>query len=53
MAFLKALKQVDGWQDLALTEAAQTVQVLIGRTLWSAARPGPTLSTEARLCQKR
>jgi hypothetical protein len=27
MAFLKALKQVDGWQDMPLTEAAQTVQV--------------------------
>ncbi|MEU4530305.1 hypothetical protein AB0F49_18950 [Micromonospora ureilytica] len=26
-AFLKGLKQVDGWQDLPLTEAAQTVQV--------------------------
>ncbi|MGK5521435.1 hypothetical protein ACSNN9_19065 [Micromonospora sp. URMC 107] len=26
-AFLKALKQVDGWQDMPLTEAAQTVQV--------------------------
>jgi hypothetical protein len=26
-AFLKALKQVDGWQELPLTEAAQTVQV--------------------------
>ncbi|MFG3644486.1 hypothetical protein ACGF3C_29865 [Micromonospora sp. NPDC047762] len=26
-AFLKGLKQVDGWQDMALTEAAQTVQV--------------------------
>ncbi|WP_433529670.1 hypothetical protein ACQPYA_25890 [Micromonospora sp. CA-263727] len=27
LAFLKGLKQVDGWQDLPLTEAAQTVQV--------------------------
>ncbi|MER6593776.1 hypothetical protein ABT214_18360 [Micromonospora purpureochromogenes] len=27
MAFLKGLKQVDGWQDMPLTEAAQTVQV--------------------------
>ncbi|MBQ1023673.1 hypothetical protein [Micromonospora sp. C95] len=27
LAFLKALKQVDGWQDMPLTEAAQTVQV--------------------------
>ncbi|MFF0366318.1 hypothetical protein [Micromonospora sp. NPDC005087] len=26
-AFLKGLKQVDGWQDMALTDAAQTVQV--------------------------
>ncbi|MEU4565619.1 hypothetical protein [Micromonospora sp. NPDC023956] len=26
-AFLKGLKQVDGWQDIPLTEAAQTVQV--------------------------
>ncbi|MEV4543401.1 hypothetical protein [Micromonospora echinaurantiaca] len=26
-AFLKGLKQVDGWQDLPLTKAAQTVQV--------------------------
>ncbi|MFY1631709.1 hypothetical protein ACN27F_24030 [Solwaraspora sp. WMMB335] len=26
-AFLDALKQVDGWQDMALTDAAQTVQV--------------------------
>ncbi|WP_329013982.1 hypothetical protein OG271_05565 [Micromonospora rifamycinica] len=26
-AFLKALKQVDGWQDMPLTKAAQTVQV--------------------------
>ncbi|MFV2128289.1 hypothetical protein ACFHWS_27765 [Micromonospora sp. LOL_013] len=26
-AFLDALKQVDGWQDMPLTEAAQTVQV--------------------------
>ncbi|MFI7213457.1 hypothetical protein ACIBP4_18595 [Micromonospora maritima] len=26
-AFLKALKQVDGWQDMPLTDAAQTVQV--------------------------
>ncbi|MFI7071011.1 hypothetical protein [Micromonospora sediminicola] len=26
-AFLKALKQVDGWQDMPLTVAAQTVQV--------------------------
>ncbi|MER5338146.1 hypothetical protein [Micromonospora sp. NPDC002717] len=26
-AFLKGLKQVDGWQDMPLTEAAQTVQV--------------------------
>ncbi|WP_406105567.1 hypothetical protein [Micromonospora globbae] len=27
MAFLKGLKQVDGWQDMPLTDAAQTVQV--------------------------
>ncbi|MEU5950585.1 hypothetical protein ABZ793_34290 [Micromonospora sp. NPDC047465] len=27
MAFLKGLEQVDGWQDMPLTEAAQTVQV--------------------------
>ncbi|TDC28745.1 hypothetical protein E1211_27275 [Micromonospora sp. 15K316] len=27
MAFLKGLKQVDGWRDMPLTEAAQTVQV--------------------------
>ncbi|SCG64668.1 hypothetical protein GA0070560_12054 [Micromonospora halophytica] len=27
MAFLKGLKQVDGWQDMPLTQAAQTVQV--------------------------
>ncbi|MEU5938754.1 hypothetical protein ABZ807_06120 [Micromonospora sp. NPDC047548] len=27
MAFEKGLKQVDGWQDMPLTEAAQTVQV--------------------------
>ncbi|WP_446214091.1 hypothetical protein [Micromonospora sp. IBSANI012] len=27
MAFLKGLKQVDGWKDMPLTEAAQTVQV--------------------------
>jgi hypothetical protein len=27
LAFLKGLKQVDGWQDMSLTEAAQTVQV--------------------------
>ncbi|MGV9373940.1 hypothetical protein [Micromonospora tulbaghiae] len=27
LAFLKGLKQVDGWQDMPLTEAAQTVQV--------------------------
>ncbi|MGK5742473.1 hypothetical protein [Micromonospora sp. URMC 103] len=27
MAFLKGLKQIDGWQDMPLTEAAQTVQV--------------------------
>ncbi|MFI6263661.1 hypothetical protein [Micromonospora sp. NPDC051006] len=27
MAFLKGLKQVDGWQDMPLSEAAQTVQV--------------------------
>ncbi|MDO3700350.1 hypothetical protein Q3W71_01475 [Micromonospora sp. C28SCA-DRY-2] len=27
MAFLKGLKQVDGWQDMPLTVAAQTVQV--------------------------
>ncbi|MFF5174994.1 hypothetical protein ACFY3U_20480 [Micromonospora sp. NPDC000089] len=27
MAFQKGLKQVDGWQDMPLTEAAQTVQV--------------------------
>ncbi|MEU2667153.1 hypothetical protein, partial [Micromonospora sp. NPDC007220] len=27
MAFLKGLKQVDGWQDMPLTKAAQTVQV--------------------------
>ncbi|SCL27951.1 hypothetical protein GA0070624_3601 [Micromonospora rhizosphaerae] len=27
MAFLKGLKQVDGWHDMPLTEAAQTVQV--------------------------
>ncbi|MFF3852791.1 hypothetical protein [Micromonospora sp. NPDC002575] len=26
-AFLKGLRQVDGWQDKALTDAAQTVQV--------------------------
>ncbi|MEU7675147.1 hypothetical protein AB0C42_10095 [Micromonospora taraxaci] len=26
-AFLKGLRQVDGWQDMPLTEAAQTVQV--------------------------
>ncbi|MFE9919906.1 hypothetical protein ACFYPG_32585 [Micromonospora sp. NPDC005553] len=26
-AFLKGLKQVDGWQDMPLTDAAQTVQV--------------------------
>ncbi|MFC8616440.1 hypothetical protein ACFT9M_08500 [Micromonospora purpureochromogenes] len=26
-AFLKGLKQVDGWKDMPLTEAAQTVQV--------------------------
>ncbi|WP_341717363.1 hypothetical protein QQG74_26250 [Micromonospora sp. FIMYZ51] len=26
-AFLKGLKQVDGWQEMPLTEAAQTVQV--------------------------
>ncbi|MET7707540.1 hypothetical protein ABZS37_15555, partial [Micromonospora sp. NPDC005413] len=26
-AFLKGLKQVDGWQDMPLTVAAQTVQV--------------------------
>ncbi|WP_446213848.1 hypothetical protein [Micromonospora sp. IBSANI012] len=26
-AFLKGLKQIDGWQDMPLTEAAQTVQV--------------------------
>ncbi|MGC4798380.1 hypothetical protein ACLQ3H_30255 [Micromonospora saelicesensis] len=26
-SFLKGLKQVDGWQDMALTDAAQTVQV--------------------------
>ncbi|MGC1211913.1 MAG: hypothetical protein WA890_11695 [Micromonospora sp.] len=26
-AFLKGLKQVDGWQDMPLTQAAQTVQV--------------------------
>ncbi|WJK44156.1 hypothetical protein O7608_28780 [Solwaraspora sp. WMMA2056] len=26
-AFLNGLKQVDGWQDMPLTEAAQTVQV--------------------------
>ncbi|GAA0395170.1 hypothetical protein GCM10009541_42860 [Micromonospora gifhornensis] len=26
-AFLKGLKQVDGWQNMPLTEAAQTVQV--------------------------
>ncbi len=26
-AFLKALKQVDGWQEMPLTQAAQTVQV--------------------------
>ncbi|MFI2667633.1 hypothetical protein [Micromonospora carbonacea] len=26
-AFLKGLRQVDGWQDMALTDAAQTVQV--------------------------
>ncbi|WP_433392006.1 hypothetical protein [Micromonospora sp. KLBMP9576] len=26
-AFLKGLKQVDGWRDMPLTEAAQTVQV--------------------------
>lgn len=28
MAFLKALKQIDGWQGMTLTGAAQTVQVL-------------------------
>jgi hypothetical protein len=27
LAFLKGLKQVDGWQDMPLTAAAQTVQV--------------------------
>ncbi|MCX4472520.1 hypothetical protein OOK41_19795 [Micromonospora sp. NBC_01655] len=27
LAFLKGLKQVDGWQDMPLTQAAQTVQV--------------------------
>ncbi|MDG4797659.1 hypothetical protein [Micromonospora sp. WMMD1082] len=27
LAFLKGLKQVDGWQDMPLTVAAQTVQV--------------------------
>jgi hypothetical protein len=27
LAFLKALEQVDGWQDMPLTVAAQTVQV--------------------------
>ncbi|MEU4717287.1 hypothetical protein AB0F73_27070 [Micromonospora purpureochromogenes] len=27
MAFLKGLKQVDGWKDMPLTKAAQTVQV--------------------------
>ena len=27
MAFLKGLQQVDGWQDMPLTKAAQTVQV--------------------------
>ncbi|RKN48540.1 hypothetical protein [Micromonospora endolithica] len=27
LAFLKGLKQVDGWQDMPLTDAAQTVQV--------------------------
>ncbi|WP_406108363.1 hypothetical protein [Micromonospora globbae] len=27
MAFLKGLKQVDGWHDMPLTDAAQTVQV--------------------------
>ncbi|MGC4808278.1 hypothetical protein [Micromonospora sp. DT233] len=27
LAFLKGLKQVDGWQDMPLTKAAQTVQV--------------------------
>ncbi|MFJ5614823.1 hypothetical protein [Micromonospora sp. NPDC093243] len=27
MAFQKGLKQVDGWQDMPLTDAAQTVQV--------------------------
>ncbi|MFI9642927.1 hypothetical protein ACIG87_23190 [Micromonospora sp. NPDC051925] len=27
MAFQKGLKQVDGWQDMPLTKAAQTVQV--------------------------
>ncbi|HEX2772364.1 MAG TPA: hypothetical protein VHN18_08040, partial [Micromonosporaceae bacterium] len=26
-AFLKGLKQVDGWQDMPLTKAAQKVQV--------------------------
>ncbi|MER7269189.1 hypothetical protein ABT344_12885, partial [Micromonospora carbonacea] len=26
-AFLKGLRQVDGWQNMALTDAAQTVQV--------------------------
>ncbi|WP_189021559.1 hypothetical protein, partial [Micromonospora yangpuensis] len=26
-AFLKGLKQVDGWEDMSLTRAAQTVQV--------------------------
>ena len=27
LAFLKGLKQVDRWQDMPLTKAAQTVQV--------------------------
>ncbi|NES32015.1 hypothetical protein G3561_31240, partial [Micromonospora terminaliae] len=27
LAFLKGLKQVDGWDKMPLTEAAQTVQV--------------------------
>ena len=27
LAYLKGLKQVDGWQDMPLTQAAQTVQV--------------------------
>ncbi|MFI9530691.1 hypothetical protein [Micromonospora rosaria] len=27
LAFLKGLKQVDGWEDMPLTKAAQTVQV--------------------------